>query len=297
MEKKRFAVIVNPVAGRGRTVKLLPKLKEITENSEHRFDIFYTEGTLHAARIADKIHREYDAVVAFGGDGTANEVMNGLAGTATPLGIIPEGSGNDFARTINVSRNIEKAFKTLIDYNYRPMDIGTIDDRVFINGVGIGFDGFVNYRRKNVKVLKGSMAYLYAVFSSLSIWNPIPATVEINGKQFSSEPIYLLAIGNGWSVGGGLKLTPDAYIDDGVFDISHIGDIPTWKVLLNFAKLKNGTIEKVREVTMAQGRQINVYSEQALPIHFDGEVFNPEAHEVKISLVPQSAFIIGNWFD
>lgn len=295
MKEKRFAVIVNPVAGRGRTVKLLPRLKEVVAQTDQRFDFYYTEAPYHAARITDRIHREYDAVVAFGGDGTANEVVNGLAGTPTPFGVIPEGSGNDFARTIHVSRDIHKAVDLLVKYDYRLMDLGTIGDRVFLNGVGIGFDGFVNYRRKNVKFLKGSLSYLYAVFSSLAMWKSIPVNLEIDGRNIGRSLIYLLAIGNGWSVGGGLKLTPDASIHDSLFDICHVRDIPVWKVLLHFAKLKNGTLERVREVTITRGSRIKVSSDSHLPIHFDGEVYDPKAREVDIGIVPQSAFVIGDW--
>jgi len=295
LKKRKYAVIVNPVAGWGKTMRLLPELREITETTGHRFDYYYTERMLHAAQIADRIYREYDAVVAFGGDGTANEVMNGLAGTATPFGIIPEGSGNDFARSIHVPKMLKKAVKILTDYHFRLMDVGTIEDRIFINGVGIGFDGLVNYRRKNTGIFRGSAAYLYAIFSSLKLWKAIPANVEIDGRKISDDPIYLVAIGNGWSVGGGLKLTPDAEIDDGAFNICHIRDLPIWKILLNFGKLKNGRISRVREVSMKLGRQILISSDQALPIHFDGEVFDPGAREVRISIVPQSAYVIGNW--
>lgn len=295
MREKRFAVIVNPVAGQGRTAKLLPKLKEVVAQTDQRFDFYFTEAPYHAARITDRIHREYDAVVAFGGDGTANEVVNGLAGTPTPFGVIPEGSGNDFARTIHVSRDIHKAVDLLVKYDYRLMDLGTIGDRVFLNGVGIGFDGFVNYRRKNVKFLKGSLSYLYAVFSSLAMWKSIPVNLEIDGRNIGRSLIYLLAIGNGWSVGGGLKLTPNASIHDSLFDICHVRDIPVWKILLHFAKLKNGTLERVREVSITRGSQIKVSSDIHLPIHFDGEVYDPKAREVDIGIVPQSAFVIGDW--
>lgn len=295
MKEKRFAVIVNPVAGRGRTAKLLPRLKEVVAQTDQRFDFYYTEAPYHAAWITDRIHREYDAVVAFGGDGTANEVVNGLAGTPTPFGVIPEGSGNDFARTIHVSRDLRKAVDLLVKYDYRLMDLGTIGDRVFLNGVGIGFDGFVNYRRKNVKFLKGSLSYLYAVFSSLAMWKSIPVNLEIDGRNIGRSLVYLLAIGNGWSVGGGLKLTPDASIHDSLFDICHVRDISVWKVLLHFAKLKNGTLERVREVTITRGSRIKVSSDSHLPIHFDGEVYDPKAREVDIGIVPQSAFVIGDW--
>jgi len=295
LEQKKFAIIVNPAAGRGRTLKQFPRLKEMAQRTNHRFDYYFTEAPYHATRITDKIHREYDAVIAFGGDGTANEVMNGLAGTPTPFGIVPDGTGNDFARSIAVTKDLQKAIDTIINFKYRLMDLGIIGDRVFLNGVGIGFDGFVNYRSKNVKFLKGSLSYLYAVFSSLTLWDAIPVNIEIDGREIGNSLSYLIAIGNGWSVGGGLKLTPDASIHDSLFDICHIRDIPIWKILLNFGRLKNGTLSVVKEVSITRGKNIKVSSDVALPIHFDGELYDQNTREVHISIVPQSAFVIGNW--
>ncbi len=293
--KRKYAIIVNPVAGRGRTSKRLPLLKEITDQTGHTFDYYYTTEPLHASRIADKIHRGYDAVIAYGGDGTANEVMNGLAGTTTPFGIIPDGTGNDFAKSVSVTRNLRKAVDIIVNYNYRLMDLGTIGNRIFLNGVGIGFDGFVNYRNKKMKLLKGTISYLYAVLSSLTLWKAIPIQIEIDGKILGKGHSFLLAIGNGWSVGGGLKLTPQASIHDSVFDICHISDIPIWKILANFVRLKNGTIDVIKEVTMRKGKKIRVTSDVPLPIHFDGELYDNYSREIDISIVPQSAFVIGGW--
>jgi len=293
--KRKYAIIVNPVAGRGRTSKRLPLLKEITDQTGHTFDYYFTKEPLHASRIADKIHREYDAVIAYGGDGTANEVMNGLAGTTTPFGIIPDGTGNDFAKSLSVTRDLRKAIDTIVNYKYRLMDLGTIGNRIFLNGVGIGFDAFVNYRNKKMKLLKGTLSYLYAILSSLTLWKAIPINLEIDGIKIGQSSIYLIAIGNGSSVGGGFKLTPDASIHDSVFDICHINDIPIWKILINFVRLINGTIDVVKEVTMRKGKKIRVTSDVPLPIHFDGELYDNYTREIDISIVPQSAFVIGGW--
>ena len=293
--KRKYAIIVNPVAGRGRTSKRLPLLKEITDQTGHTFDYYFTKEPLHASRIADKIHREYDAVIAYGGDGTANEVMNGLAGTTTPFGIIPDGTGNDFAKSLSVTRNLRKAVDIIVNYNYRLMDLGTIGNRIFLNGVGIGFDGFVNYRNKKMKLLKGTLSYLYAILSSLTLWRAIPIHLEIDGKKIGKSLSYLIAIGNGSSAGGGFKLTPDASIHDSVFDICHIGDISVWKILINFVRLINGTIDVVKEVTIRKGKNIRITSDVPLPIHFDGELYDIYPREIDISIVPQSAFVIGGW--
>jgi YegS/Rv2252/BmrU family lipid kinase len=291
----RFAIIVNPAAGKGRTIKRLPLLKEITAKSGVRFDYYLTEAPLHATRIADKIHREYDAVVAYGGDGTANEVMNGLAGTPTAFGVIPDGTGNDFARCINMPRTIEKAVRILTEYKTRFMDLGTIGNRIFMNGVGIGFDAYVNLKTKSLKILKGSLAYLYAVLSSLAFWKSLPMEIEIDGCPISTDRSFLLAIGNGWACGGGLKLNPQADIHDSLFDICLIPELPLWKLVVNLGRLKSGTIAEVPEVLTMRCQSIRINSEKPLPVHFDGEIFDAGTNELRIGIVPQSAVVVGAW--
>jgi len=280
------------MAGKGRTIKRLPLLKAITDKCREKFDYYFSKAPFHASQLADKLHNEYDAVVAYGGDGTANEVMNGLAGSATPLGIIPDGTGNDFVRCINVPHKLHQAVQILLGFKTRLMDLGTIDNHLFINGVGIGFDGYVNFKSKSVKLLKGSLSYLYAVFASLAFWKAIPIEIEIDGHNLGVRKSFLIAIGNGWSVGGGLKLTPNASIHDKIFDICHIPDVPLGKILLNFGRLKTGTIAAVREVQMHQGRRIKVTSDYPLPAHYDGEYYQQISREINISIVPQSATVI-----
>jgi len=295
ISKKRFAVIVNPAAGKGKTMRKLSVLKELAARIQSRFEYFITEKPYHAAHISDRIHKLYDGIIAFGGDGTANEVMNGLAGSDTPMGIIPIGTGNDFARSINVPKSIERALQIIHNYQTRIIDLGTIGERLFMNGVGIGFDGYVNLKSKSVKFFKGSLSYLYGIFSSLAFWKAIPMQIEIDDQLLPTKRSFLFAVGNGWSVGGGLILTPDALLDDQALDICHIADVPVGKILLNFGRLKTGTIGEVREVTLTKAKKIRIKSDYPLPTHFDGEFYQPLARELNIKIVPQSAVVIGAW--
>jgi YegS/Rv2252/BmrU family lipid kinase len=293
--QKRYAIIANPAAGNGRALRKLPALKRLTDAADAKFDYYFTEAPYHAAHIADRISKNYDAIVAFGGDGTANEVMNGIAGTPTPLGLIPEGTGNDFARSIGVSRRLDKSFETLLNFSCRVIDLGTIGHRVFLNGVGIGFDGYVNQRTKKLKKIKGAFSYFYTILSSLALWKAIPIELEVDGQLVKSTSAFLVAIGNGSTCGGGMKLNPDASVHDSIFDICHISDIPIWKVLLNLRRLKDGTVGVIKEVDMVRGKHIRVKSALPLPVHFDGEIYESTETELNISVVPQSAVVIGQW--
>ena len=292
---RKYAIIVNPVAGRGRTSKRLPLLKSITDEADAVFDYYVTSGPGDATLIADRVVHRYDAVVAYGGDGTANEVMNGLIGSSIPFGIIPDGTGNDFARSLNVSRNLKHAIQVLLDYKVRSIDLGVIGDRVFLNGVGVGFDGYVNYNSRKVTKLKGTIAYVYAIVLSLLTWRSIPVTVKIDGKDIYDLKAFLIAIGNGWSIAGGLKLTPTAIIDDSIFDICQIDNISMHKALYNLMRLVKGTHENIKEVSMRRARNVVINSKYPLPVHFDGEFLGFSSDEIRVSVVPNSAYVIGGW--
>lgn len=290
--KRRFAIIVNPVAGRGKTLRKLKYLKELTEKfGDAVFEFYFTEYPFHAARIAETIRGEYDAIVAFGGDGTANEVMHGLAGTEIPFGIIPQGTGNDLARSLNMDFDIKKALEKIVRFDTKSIDVGTIGNRIFLNGVGIGFDGYVNRVSKSIKMLKGPLVYFTTILFCLLVWKSIPIHLEVDGESYGKTHVFLLAVGNGNSIGGGLKLTPNADMEDARFDICKIGNVPLFKIIFNLFRLKDGTISKVREVSLFRGKRLKITGERPLPIHYDGEIYK-RVTEVEISIFPKSAVVI-----
>jgi len=291
--KKKFAIIVNPIAGRGRTLKKLKVLKSLTDNAKYAdFDFYFTEYPQHATQIAEAIHKNYDAVLAFGGDGTANEVMNGLIGTDTPFGIIPQGTGNDFARSMKMSFDIKETIEKILKFNTRKIDIGSIGDKFFLNGVGIGFDGYVSHVAKKIKILKGPIIYFTTILYCMLVWKAIPIHLEIDGKHYGKMHVFLLAVGNGNYIGGGLKLTPNAVVDDENFDICKIDNLPIFKVIFNLFRLKDGTIERIKEVSILRGKSLLIRSHLNLPIHYDGELFQSQGKDVKITIYPKSALVI-----
>ena len=156
--------------------------------------------------------------------------------------------------------------------------------------VGIGFDGYVNIESKKIKFLRGKSVFIAAVLKTLNKWRAVPVKIIMDDKEFLSNS-YLICIANGWSVGGGLSMTPNAKLDDGYFDICHLKEISPMKIIFNFPKLTNGRIEEIKEAKIYQSKKIIIKSEYSLPIHVDGEIIEGKNNFFEIELIKNSFYI------
>lgn len=292
---KRILVIANPAANRGRGRKAINRARQIAGNHrEHcTFEFLPTEEPGHATELARAHAAAYDVVAALGGDGTVNEVVQGLAGGNTPLGLIPIGTGNDFARSAGIPRKLEAAMDLLCRGEAQPTDLGVVNGRYFINAVGIGFDGRTNHEMEHIKYLRGPLLILAAIFRTMVFWKAVPITLSVDGETTSGQA-YLIGIGNGPSVGGGMQLTPHARVGDGQLHVTHVADISPLKIILNFGRLKSGTIDRLDEVTLFAGNHIVVESEEPLPVHVDGEGLGLDIHKLDLQMHPGALLVVRN---
>lgn len=290
----RFLIIANPHGGKGRISRVLPRVEVLLRAHGADFHIRQTNGPLHGREIAREERDRFDAVVALGGDGTVNEIVNGLVGSTTPLGVIPQGTANDFARSFGIPLSLEKSIATLVKGKPRPIDLGRVNGRHFDNAVGVGFDARVSKTSRSIRWLKGYPLYVWATLKTLGKYSAIPMRIELDDRVLE-ENTYLVCVGNGSIVGGGLKLTPKAIMDDGVFHVCHVRDISAGKVVRNFLKLTNGSVEEVAEVTVFQSRKVRITSDAPLPVHMDGELPEEEPKRVEVELIPQALEVIGDW--
>lgn len=287
-------IIANPSGGRGRAQKLFPRFETLLQTAGTDYTVRWTEAPGHATSITRDERANFDVIVAFGGDGTIHEIINGLVGSDTHLGIIPIGTGNDFARSCRIPLSLTKAVKTLLERKTKKLDLGIVNGQYFGNVVGVGFDAYVNVESRKIEKLHGTIVFILAILKTLSKYKSIPLKIELDDETIE-EPTYLISIGNGWSVGGGLQLTPNAILNDGIFQVCHVRDISSMKVVMNFLKLKNGRINDIEEVTMYQSRQIRITSDEPLPVHIDGEILDGDTTELNIGILPEEVSVIGNW--
>lgn len=279
--EERYVIVLNPASGRGRGGAVRPQLEallrrcaaELTETRAVAWEIVETCARGDGTRLAaEAVAGGADVVVAAGGDGTLGEVVNGVAGTDVQLGLLPLGTGNDFARSLGLGGGLEAAFHALFHGDVRPVDLGRAGDRWFINVAGCGFDAIVAERvNAGFRYLRGTGAYLAAVVESLTKLRPATMRVTLDGELREFRGL-LCAVANAPMYGGGMKIAPQACIDDGYLDVCTIGDASVAEFLCAFPRVFAGTHATHPKVTMARARRVLVETDPPLPVLIDGEV-------------------------
>jgi diacylglycerol kinase (ATP) len=288
----RVFVIVNPTAGRGSAARVVDSLLEELDRSGAEGRVERTTHRGHATDLARKAAEDgWSAVVAAGGDGTVNEVVNGLMqaagdGATVPLGIIPIGSGNDFAGLAGVPRDPRQAIRRLLAAEPRSVDVGRVGDRWFTNGVGVGLDARVAIEAARIQRLRGMAIYVWALARILRRFRPAHMQVELDGEPVVDRPMTLVTIGNGGRHGGGFWICPDARIDDGLLDVCMCDALSRVGVLSFLPRVMYGGHVGASCITMRRVRHVRVTSEDPLPVHTDGEIIAEAAHEVVVEIHP-----------
>ncbi len=287
--------IVNPVSGNGRTRRILPHLIKLARRLGIDFDLQLTEAPEHATELASNEAGEFDVVVAVGGDGTISEVAAGAIRSRKAVGIVPTGTGNDFARALGRLKHLHEYVHRAVAGKVRTIDVGSLlmngKDTLFVNGVGVGFDAEVARQSFNTPRLKGLSRYLYAVFKTLSKYQASEMRIELDGEVISQRT-FLVAIGNGISAGGGFLLTPNAELDDGFLDTCIVSDVSIPRVLQVMPSVLKGTHAKHKEVSLNRAKRIRIESETPLALHRDGEIPSSKATKIEIEVHPGSLDIM-----
>jgi diacylglycerol kinase (ATP) len=276
------ALLVNPTAGKGRAAGLVARVTERLRSSGCNVAILVGHDAEDAKALARRAVADgVDALVALGGDGMVHLALNVVVETSTPLGIIPAGTGNDLANTLKLPTKDPVAAASLIvdklGSGTRPMDavrITTPDqpDRppVWFGCVlGSGFDSRVNDRANRMSWPRGRMRYNLAILGELRVFKPLPFVLELDGERWETEAM-LVAVGNAKSYGAGMKVTPDAEVDDGLVDIQVLGPVSKLEFLKTFPKVFKGTHVNHPAVTMKRAKVVSL-SSPGVTAYADGE--------------------------
>lgn len=265
-------VIYNPAAGRGRARRHVREVEEYLRSRGARADCEPSTGPDDLVRIAAESSRAgFDRVVICGGDGTLNLAVREFDLAKGTLALIPTGSGDDFAKVTGVPRDIRRACDNVLDGRVREVDVATANDLRYLGVAGLGFDSEVaEYANRDVKFLRGSAVYLYAIFRVLPRFTPRPVHLRTENGSRDLE-IMFAAVGNTRQYGGGIRITPDAIIDDALLDICIVHRTTRAQLLKTLPKAYTGAHVKSPFVDMGRGREFHFESEKAMAVYADGE--------------------------
>jgi diacylglycerol kinase (ATP) len=283
-------VIVNPTAGGGRAARIVGWLRDrLHARPDARLEITRRAGDAEqwAADAGDGGH---DRVVAVGGDGTIQEVVNGLVNgsQSATLGIVPVGSGNDLARSLRLPRDPHDCWTQAIGNRERHIDLvratdGSGGTRWFSSAGGIGFDARVAAAMATKTGWHRSRAgYLLTTLAELRRFENRRVTLTVDGRTQERE-ILFVAIANGSYYGGGMRICPDATVDDGQLDLCIVGNLSRFQAIREIPNLYRGTHIGHPAVEMARGRHIEIDGDAETLVHLDGEPFGHLPLRVEIA--------------
>ncbi|WP_077621263.1 diacylglycerol/lipid kinase family protein [Sediminibacillus massiliensis] len=283
-----YIFIVNTFAGKGEGEAILRSIEKDPLYRQISCRSFYTEYEGHAEKIASQLAEMYgdqiSCMIAVGGDGTFYEVLNGLSShPGIPLGFIPSGTGNDFAKGYNIKGNAADIFKKIVSgkkwSNFWPGDYVTDKRtpkfrRMFANSIGFGFDAEIVYQVHKAKFKMkwlGSIQYLVALFVVWKSFKPINMEIVIDGKNIPLKDVWMVTVSNHPYYGGGMKINPAARINPDHFSILVVKGISPWKVLGLFFTVYWGKHVRFKEVSVLKAKQFEVVSDKPISFQVDGQ--------------------------
>jgi len=302
----RYRIILNPISGRGSGGRLRSTIEETLTKYSLEFDLIETTHPWNAVDVARTAAVDgYDVVVAAGGDGTANEVLNGLmqatqAGEGkAALGFICVGQGNDYAYGVGVTPDLEEAVRILHADHRRVIDVGFStggdypEGRYFGNGVGIGFDAVVGFEALKLKPLHGFLSYLLAALKTILVFHRGPRLkIEYNGKELDQNSL-MVSVMNGQRLGGGFMMAPEGEIDDGKFNLSIVDQVSRIRIASLIPYFIKGTHATQPEVKTDQTNRIVVTALQGvIPAHADGETLCTNGKKLTLEILPKQLEVI-----
>lgn len=299
MSYARPMFVINPMAGGGRAARLVPELRDaVARRAQLEPTYAVAERPGHAVDLAERAAADgYDPIVVVGGDGTMNEVANGLLryrGAIPRLAVIPTGTGNDFARSVGIPRSLEDAVPVALGEagGPRPVDAARIGDRYFVGVAGAGIDArvarAVNRAPRWLKV--GALPFV--VFTLLEVIRNRNAelTMELDATTTITQRSLMVAVSNCRYSGGGMQIAPGAEPDDGLLDVCLIGDASTSEVVRLLPSVFSGGHVRHPKVAIHRARRVRVTGPAGVAVQADGDVVG--TLPIEISVMPRALTVL-----
>ncbi len=270
IEAMPLALLVNPASAHGRALKLLPRLERELDARRIPFRVERTRAIADGVERALRAAEAGELPVVVSGDGLIGAVGGALAGSETPLGIVPGGRGNDLARVLEIPHEPEATVAMLAAGQTRRIDVGEVNGKRFLGIVSVGFDSEANRLANETRWLGGNLVYAYAGIRTLLGWKAARFTIRV-GDERSRFTGYSVAAANNKAFGGGMFIAPDADLSDGEFDVVTVGEVGKLRFLGNLPKVFKGTHVEEDEVRVFRASRLELSASRPFPVYADGE--------------------------
>ena len=302
----KIFIVANPTSGRGTGGRMIPVIERLMNLHQLDYTLVRTDRPWQAADLARQAAEQgYHTVVAAGGDGTINEVLNGLLeaqtnGTGKPaMGVFSVGRGNDFAYSMGIPLSLDEAVHALATGNTRPVDVGRLkgglfpQGRIFGNGVGIGFDAVVGFESVKLAPLSGFASYLVAALKTIMLYYHAPQVrIELDDETIT-QPSLMVSVMNGRRMGGGFYMTPDSLSNDGKLDLCIAGDVNRFEIFKVMLRFMRGTQKGHPAIQFRRSKHVTVTAlDGSLPAHADGETMALDANCLEMEALHQTIDLV-----
>jgi YegS/Rv2252/BmrU family lipid kinase len=267
-----LALIFNPTSGRGKAARLRPEIEARLAGLGCSVETLASRSASHATELAAAAAERHPAVVAMGGDGMVALVANGVLGSKAVFGIIPSGSGNDFAVNLGYLRHDPVAACAAVAAgSVRAVDVGRIAGRgAFLCVAGAGFDSEVNRAANEIRWARGTAVYVAATLKTLARFRPARFTLRTDGTTESFDGMFV-AVGNAASYGGGMRITPNADLSDGLFDVCIVRAMKRRSLFVQLPRLFEGKHVDHPAVEIRRARDVELEADRPFSLYADGE--------------------------
>ena len=288
--KINILFIINPISGGKKKQKIPSVIDSYLDKEKFSPNFSFTEYIGHAAELAEEAaNKNFDVIIAVGGDGTINEIAPKVIQTGKILGIIPFGSGNGLARFLKIPMDTIKAIQVINAFNLSQIDTAQLNDRPFFNMAGMGFDAHISSVFANNKS-RGLKGYVEMGLKEMTSYQSQTYKIEIDGVIYNRKA-YVVSIANSSQYGNNVHISPKSSLTDGLLDVCIVKPFPLYKIVVLAYQMLRATTDKSDMVEIIRGRNIKITREKEDSIHLDGEPFLM-GKDINIDIVPLSLNII-----
>ncbi|MDM8529273.1 diacylglycerol kinase family lipid kinase [Anaerolineales bacterium HSG24] len=295
---QRVKVILNPITGRPNGTAKIAKIELALQQAQLDYSLVVTEYPQHGIELARQAVLEgWPMIAAAGGDGTVNEVVNGIMqidedeSDKPTLGIIPTGTANDLAAMLQLPKDIQGACQRLAVGESKLIDVGQVNDYFFVNNSAVGLESVVTVTQQKMRWIKGIFSYIVAATGSILTAKNWEVQVDWPSGCYEG-PAILVSVGNSARTGGVFYMTPEAVVDDGLLDFVYGAGMSRWRMVTLLPRLLRGSHISHSMVIYRKTKQLKITTSPPTPIQADGEIIDHEATEISYTIIPKKLQVI-----